>query len=228
MLRRIFFMLCLLVLTLASTTVSAAPKKPTAKQLTALTEVARAERAGPGLTVKQRTQLKQLVAFMKAGDVAGARRVWSKLRNHPRAAHLLDHALFHAFVVPKPRLAKVARKYRFYRDQEERVRGYLRLLRRIRRQAGTTTITIPQRDFTTYTAGGEVEVHKGTKKLKLAKLEDVIKELESMQERVRNKRQEQQTMFENFDQKKNQLFNILSTVLKSMKEMQSSVTRNFL
>jgi parallel beta-helix repeat protein len=33
-------------------------------------------------------------------------------------------------------------------------------------------------------------------------------------------------MFENFDQKTNQLFNILSTVMKSIKEMESSVVRN--
>ena len=45
---------------------------------------------------------------------------------------------------------------------------------------------------------------------------------------VRNKRQEYQTAFENFDQKTNQLFNILSTVLKSMKDMQGAVTRNML
>lgn len=45
---------------------------------------------------------------------------------------------------------------------------------------------------------------------------------------IRNKRQEFQTMFENFDQKANQLFNILSTVLKSVKEMESAVTRNLL
>jgi hypothetical protein len=36
------------------------------------------------------------------------------------------------------------------------------------------------------------------------------------------------TSFENFDQKANQLFNILSTVLKSMKEMKNAVTRNCL
>ncbi len=45
---------------------------------------------------------------------------------------------------------------------------------------------------------------------------------------VRDARSEFQTDFENFDQKANQLFNILSTVLKSMREMQSSVTRNIL
>ena len=43
---------------------------------------------------------------------------------------------------------------------------------------------------------------------------------------VRNERQEDQTAFENFDQKANQLYNILSTVMKSMKEMQASTIRN--
>jgi hypothetical protein len=38
--------------------------------------------------------------------------------------------------------------------------------------------------------------------------------------------QETMTGFEDFDQKANQLFNILSTVMKSTKEMESSVTRN--
>jgi hypothetical protein len=37
-----------------------------------------------------------------------------------------------------------------------------------------------------------------------------------------------ETAFQNFDQKSNQLFNILSTVMKSMKEMQEGVTRNTL
>ena len=34
--------------------------------------------------------------------------------------------------------------------------------------------------------------------------------------------------FENFDQKSNQLFNIMSTVLKGIKEMGSAVSRNML
>ena len=44
----------------------------------------------------------------------------------------------------------------------------------------------------------------------------------------RNTRTGEETAFENFDQKSNQLFNILSTVMKSTKETQSSVTRNIL
>lgn len=43
-----------------------------------------------------------------------------------------------------------------------------------------------------------------------------------------NRRQEFNTQFENFDQKTNQLFNILSTVLKNEKEMQNGITRNML
>jgi hypothetical protein len=53
-----------------------------------------------------------------------------------------------------------------------------------------------------------------------------IKRFNNEMEQVRNERQEFQTMFENFDQKANQLFNILSTVLKSIKEMKSATIRN--
>ena len=42
------------------------------------------------------------------------------------------------------------------------------------------------------------------------------------------RKQELPTAFENFDQKANQLFSILSTVLKNTKEMQAGVTRNIL
>lgn len=55
-----------------------------------------------------------------------------------------------------------------------------------------------------------------------------IKILENLIEGVRNKKQECQTTFENFDQKANQLVSILSSVLKSMKEMQEGVIRNML
>jgi hypothetical protein len=53
-----------------------------------------------------------------------------------------------------------------------------------------------------------------------------IKILENLMEEVKNKRQESQTAFENFDQKVNQLFNMLSNVLKSMKEMEQAIIRN--
>lgn len=55
-----------------------------------------------------------------------------------------------------------------------------------------------------------------------------IKGLEAATGDARNKRQEYAGMFENFDQKANQLFNILSTVLKTMSETQSGVIRNII
>ena len=55
-----------------------------------------------------------------------------------------------------------------------------------------------------------------------------IKELEKKMEELREKRQEFETAFEDFDQKSNQLINILSTVLKAMKETQSTIARDMM
>ena len=69
--------------------------------------------------------------------------------------------------------------------------------------------------------------------LKISKLvnEDLEYELDEFN-KIRRQNQKNNedysSHFENFDQKANQLYNILSTVMKSMKEMQSSVTRNTL
>jgi methyl-accepting chemotaxis protein len=61
-----------------------------------------------------------------------------------------------------------------------------------------------------------------------ASLNDEIKNLESMQETVRNKRQMASTAFQNFDQKANQLYNLMSSVLKSLNEMRGGTVRNML
>ena len=61
-----------------------------------------------------------------------------------------------------------------------------------------------------------------------SELSDEIKQLEDMMEDVRNDRQESMQAFDNYDQKAQQLYNILSSVLKSIKEMQSAITRNML
>jgi hypothetical protein len=45
---------------------------------------------------------------------------------------------------------------------------------------------------------------------------------------VRSKRQQYQTMFENFDQKTNQLFNIPSTVVKTEEEARLGLARSIL
>ncbi len=59
-------------------------------------------------------------------------------------------------------------------------------------------------------------------------LNEKIKQIESMQETVRNKRQLASTAFQNFDQKANQLYNMLSSVMKAMNEMRMSTVRNML
>ncbi|MCJ7526115.1 MAG: hypothetical protein MUP71_12970 [Candidatus Aminicenantes bacterium] len=66
------------------------------------------------------------------------------------------------------------------------------------------------------------------KKLNSGKLNDIIKEVESMQETNRNKRQMASTAFENFDQNANHLFNLLSSVMKGMNEMSMGIGRNIL
>ena len=45
---------------------------------------------------------------------------------------------------------------------------------------------------------------------------------------MRDKRTEPKSMLESFDPKANQLFNILSTVLKAVKEMSKALQRNML
>lgn len=45
---------------------------------------------------------------------------------------------------------------------------------------------------------------------------------------VRNERGRMMTEFENFDKKTNQLFSLLMTVMKGIREMQLAVTRNLL
>ncbi len=59
-------------------------------------------------------------------------------------------------------------------------------------------------------------------------LDGQIREVEAMQESVRNERQMASTAFQNFDQKANQLYNLLSSVMKAMNEMRMGTVRNML
>jgi methyl-accepting chemotaxis protein len=59
-------------------------------------------------------------------------------------------------------------------------------------------------------------------------LSNLIREVDSQQEAVRNKRQAASTSFQNFDQKANQQYNLLSSVMKSMNEMRMGTVRNML
>lgn len=76
-----------------------------------------------------------------------------------------------------------------------------------------------------------IKAEKGLLLLSQKLLDDLRKELESIPqipEKSPTDRKKMQTCFENYDQKVNQLFNILSATLKSIKEMSNGVTRNML
>lgn len=95
----------------------------------------------------------------------------------------------------------------------------------------TIGIQVQKFDLSTLDSDGKVASIKGYpqgRTVDRAGLNDTIKDVESMQETVRNKRQMASTAFQNFDQKANQLYNLMASVLKVMNEMRSSTTRNML
>ncbi len=77
-------------------------------------------------------------------------------------------------------------------------------------------------------SGNMVETSTHVQKVGSSSLNTTIKEVEGMQETVRNKRQMASTAFQSFDQKANQLYNLLSSVMKAMNEMRMGTTRNML
>jgi methyl-accepting chemotaxis protein len=66
------------------------------------------------------------------------------------------------------------------------------------------------------------------KKLERSGLNQALKDVEAMQEQVRNKRQMASTAFQNFDQKANQQYNLLSSIMKAMNEMRMGTVRNMM
>ncbi|KAA3629325.1 MAG: hypothetical protein DWQ09_03475 [Proteobacteria bacterium] len=66
------------------------------------------------------------------------------------------------------------------------------------------------------------------KRLDRSELNNAIKEVESIKETVRNNRQMATTAFQNFDQKSNQLYNLLSSIMKALNEMRMGTVRNML
>jgi hypothetical protein len=95
----------------------------------------------------------------------------------------------------------------------------------------TISIEVRKFDLTTLDPDGRVRPAAGfpqNRTVDRAGMNDTIKDVESMQETVRNKRQMASTSFQNFDQKANQLYNLMASVLKVMNEMRSSTVRNML
>lgn len=91
------------------------------------------------------------------------------------------------------------------------------------------TATVRTFDTSTLNKTGEmVQTSEETCKLGAQSLNSEIKKVEATQETVRNKRQMASTAFQSFDQKSNQLYNLLSSVMKAMNEMRMGTTRNML
>ena len=90
-------------------------------------------------------------------------------------------------------------------------------------------IDVKEFDLSTLNTQGNLEITTSeTKSVDRSSLNDQIKMLESMQETVRNKRQMASTSFQNLDQKVNQLYNLISSVMKNMNEMRAGTVRNML
>lgn len=134
-------------------------------------------------------------------------------------------------------------KLKMFNDMGESLSNYLSDLVDVSRDLGAAAagakypemvltaepVTIKKFDLSTTNRAGElVPLSVESKKLERAGLNDTIKEVESMQETVRNKRQMASTAFQNFDQKSNQLYNLLSSVMKAMNEMRMGTVRNML
>ena len=96
-------------------------------------------------------------------------------------------------------------------------------------QKEKVSVDVKEFDLSTLNKDGHlVTTSDEVKKVDRTTLNDHMKNVESMQETVRNKRQMASTSFQNFDQKANQLYNLISSVMKSMNEMRSGTIRNML
>jgi len=134
-------------------------------------------------------------------------------------------------------------KLKMFNDMGESLSNYLSDLVDVSRDLGAAAagakypemvltaqpVQIKKFDLSTTNAAGQLEaLTTKSKRLDRAGLNDTIKEVESMQETVRNKRQMASTAFQNFDQKANQLYNLMSSVMKAMNEMRMGTVRNML
>ena len=89
---------------------------------------------------------------------------------------------------------------------------------------GNLTVDIMVNIFDLFSSSGGLQIPSGT--TLLVDLNSEIQRIENMIVDLQNKRQEYSTAFENFDQMANQLYNLLSSVLRAMNEMRSITIRN--
>jgi hypothetical protein len=133
------------------------------------------------------------------------------------------------------------KKLSMFNDMAEELSGYLEYLTDMSQELSAKGegkkypekeyITIETKRFDLSGVGpdGKLATTKvEDKRVERQGLSSEVKNVEGMQETVRNKRQTASTAFQNFDQKANQLYNLLSSVLKSLNDMRMGTTRNML
>lgn len=133
----------------------------------------------------------------------------------------------------KKRAALAAEAERRMDKELKRARQYLRQIKASR----TASTSLPPFKGKVYTdivrriKAGQTSIQWDPGEMPIKSASEVtlhIQQIEAQVDSVRNKRQEFTTEFENFDQKCNQLFNLLATVMKSTREMRLAALRNLL
>jgi len=213
-----------------------------AKNLNMTTEVANGRKISIRLKSEQMKNVQAIISLLRGGKTNKALDRWkiflkkhisrmSLKKQNQIADQIARHIIWYSYLAPKPTLAESIEKNLFYLNQEKALSRKHARLTKMRRSSefNPPNQQVSQKQYDTDTAGSDgksISVTSGGNSTVNSELSNEIKQLENEMETVRNKRSEYQTMFENFDQKANQLFNILSTVLKSMKEMKSATIRN--
>lgn len=76
-----------------------------------------------------------------------------------------------------------------------------------------------------------LKIERGLANLSIRINNAIIEEMKLRDKKIdkaKSSRKEFETIFENFDQKANQLYNLLSSVMKAMNEMRMGTSRNLL
>jgi hypothetical protein len=140
---------------------------------------------------------------------------------------VIRYGLRSAFIDSHPTLSQELDHHRFHADQAVALQNQVSYLKDVqRRTAGNVNVRIVR--AAPYRRGTENLVQQSDGFLSARQLAEEIAWVESEAEETKRKREEFQEMFENFDQRSEELLNTLAAVLKAMQEMQGSVARNLL
>lgn len=234
---------------LATTVVAAAVRKPPVARpgvrkapkgfedpLTALARISGATKLPGGLTAQERATLAGIAQMHRRGNSKAASARWVSFvrasRGKKRAE--LDAAMLwvlrRAYLEPNTELRQKAQKARHLQLIETALRERRAALRRAAAKAkgGARVIVRTFHALPRFKPGETTRISWKKRSLSRSELAGEIAEVEAQQEKIRNERQMASSAFQNFDQKANQLYNLLSRVMKAMNEMRMGTVRNML